>query len=91
MKNSTQYMKDYYEKNKETFKTKYNRDIHCDKCNKDVKGSYFAKHCKSIKHINNSKTSTEITLDKIAELEKVMSDLKAQVSEFTKETSSSNN
>ena len=55
--NSSEYMKKYYEKNKDKFKTggSYNKLIKCEMCNKEYSQLNYAKHLKSTKHLDKIK------------------------------------
>ena len=48
--NSSSYMKEYYHKNKETYRQKYNKDYFCDVCNCTMKMKHRSRHLKTMKH-----------------------------------------
>jgi hypothetical protein len=49
------YMKNYYTNNKDKFKEWSKKKIYCECCNKYITAPNYATHCKSVKHILNSK------------------------------------
>lgn len=52
--NSSAYMKEYYHKNKETYRQKYNKDYFCDVCNCTMKMKHRSRHLKTTKHADNA-------------------------------------
>ncbi len=61
MPNSKEYQKKYYEEHKEVYKNKYNCQIQCETCNKSYSKLNYAKHCKTLKHIQKLTPDIQIT------------------------------
>ena len=55
------YNHEYYKKNMEKIKKHNARKKHCDICNKSCNISYFTKHLKTLKHIENEKLLNKST------------------------------
>jgi hypothetical protein len=52
--NHKEYMKKYYQDNKDKFSEWTKKKIYCECCNKHITAPNYATHLKSTKHISNS-------------------------------------
>lgn len=50
---SKEYMRNYYLKNKEKYKGKYNKEFYCEHCNSTMKMKHRSRHLKTKKHLDN--------------------------------------
>jgi hypothetical protein len=50
---STEYNKNYYEKNKDRQKAYVKEKIMCEQCKVEISRSNMGNHCKTKKHVNN--------------------------------------
>lgn len=50
---SKEYMRDYYLKNKDNYKGKYNKEFYCEHCNCTMKMKHRSRHLKTKKHLDN--------------------------------------
>ena len=76
---TTQYRKEYYNKNKDHILQKMYRKVHCDVCNVEVSFCNLKKHQATKRHKSNAKehdhlTDEEIELLLIDEFKKFMKD-----------------
>jgi hypothetical protein len=62
VKNSTEYMKTYYNNNKQKYAEEYNVKVKCELCNHEYPKLNFNKHIKSKKHTENESKSKHITI-----------------------------
>ena len=83
-KNDPQYMKEYYEKNKQKYKDVYNALIRCDYCNCNVQKLNFSKHTKSKKHQQNVeyKNVNDISKDDYSLLKEEIRNLKEDITKL---------
>jgi hypothetical protein len=70
--NTNNYMKNYYEKNKDKFKEWSKKKIYCECCNKYITAPNYATHLKSASHLKNAeiqnKNKNNVPVDKVLQL-----------------------
>jgi len=74
VKNTPEYMRNYYN----THKEKYLINVFCDVCQKDIKKSYYNKHCESKAHNNNK----SLNIENINDIEKRKAEILEQINKL---------